>query len=64
MFLPVVIYVLIIYYWPMLGVRYAFYDYTLKKLEPVGFKHFEKNNLNCGPQTPGFDFLSFAGSGV
>ena len=42
MFLPVVIYVLIIYYWPMLGVRYAFYDYTLKKLEPVGFKHFEK----------------------
>lgn len=40
MFLPVLIYVLIIYYWPMLGVRYAFYDYTLKKMEFVGLKHF------------------------
>ncbi len=42
MFLPVLIYVLIIYYWPMLGVRYAFYDYTLKKIEFVGLKHFTK----------------------
>ena len=42
MFLPVFIYVLIVYYWPMLGVRYAFYDYTLKKMEFVGFKHFNK----------------------
>lgn len=42
MFLPVFIYVLIIYYWPMLGVRYSFYDYTLKKIEFVGFKHFQK----------------------
>ncbi|MBR1476366.1 MAG: sugar ABC transporter permease [Lachnospiraceae bacterium] len=41
MFLPVLIYVLIIYYWPMLGVRYSFYDYTLKKIEFVGFKHFQ-----------------------
>lgn len=41
MFLPVFIYVLIIYYWPMLGIRYSFYDYTLKKMEFVGFKHFE-----------------------
>ncbi len=40
MFLPVFIYVLIIYYWPMLGVRYAFYDYTLRKIEFVGFEHF------------------------
>lgn len=40
MFLPVLIYVLIIYYWPMLGIRYSFYDYTLKKMEFVGFKHF------------------------
>ncbi len=40
MFLPVLIYVLIIYYWPMLGVRFSFYDYTLKKMEFVGFKHF------------------------
>ena len=42
MFLPVLIYVLIVYYWPMLGVRYAFYDYTLKKIEFVGLKHFTK----------------------
>ena len=40
MFIPVFIYVLIIYYWPMLGVRYSFYDYTLKKIEFVGLKHF------------------------
>lgn len=42
MFLPVLIYVLIVYYWPMLGIRYAFYDYTLKKIEFVGLKHFYK----------------------
>ncbi len=41
MFLPVLIYVLVIYYWPMLGIRYSFYDYTLKKMEFVGFKHFQ-----------------------
>lgn len=41
MFLPVLIYVLIIYYWPMLGIRYSFYDYTLKKMEFVGLKHFQ-----------------------
>ena len=41
MFLPIFIYVLIIYYWPMLGVRYSFYDYTLKKIEFVGMKHFQ-----------------------
>ena len=41
MFLPVFIYVLIVYYWPMLGIRYSFYDYTLKKMEFVGLKHFE-----------------------
>ena len=41
MFLPVFIYVLLVYYWPMLAIRYAFYDYTLKKIEFVGFKHFE-----------------------
>lgn len=41
MFLPVFIYVLIVYYWPMLGVRYAFYDYKLKTIEWVGLKHFE-----------------------
>ncbi|MCR5476851.1 MAG: ABC transporter permease subunit [Lachnospiraceae bacterium] len=41
MFLPVLIYVLVIYYWPMLGVRYAFYDYKLKNISYVGFKHFQ-----------------------
>lgn len=35
MFLPVFIFVLIMNYWPMLGVRYAFYDY-----KPVGEKVF------------------------
>ena len=42
MFIPVFLYVLIVYYWPMLGVRYSFFDYTLKKIEFVGFKHFQK----------------------
>lgn len=43
MFLPVLIFVLLINYWPMLGVRYAFYDYKPVG-EPVfvGFKHFSK----------------------
>lgn len=43
MFLPVLIFVLILYYWPMLGVRYAFYDYKPVG-EPVfaGLKHFQK----------------------
>ena len=43
MFLPVVIFMLIMNYWPMLGVRYAFYDY--KPVGPkvfVGFDHFVK----------------------
>lgn len=42
MFLPVFIYVIVIHYWPMLGIRYAFFDYTLKKIEYVGLKHFQK----------------------
>lgn len=43
MFLPVFIFVLLINYWPMLGVRYAFYDYKPVG-EPVfvGLKHFQK----------------------
>lgn len=43
MFLPVALFVLILYYWPMLGVRYALYDY--KPIgEPVfaGLTHFKK----------------------
>lgn len=35
MFLPVFIFILIMNYWPMLGIRYAFYDY-----KPVGAKTF------------------------
>ncbi len=43
MFLPVLIFLLIMYYWPMLGVRYSFYDYYVVLPKPiwVGFKHFE-----------------------
>ncbi len=48
MFLPVFIFVIITQYWPMLGVRYAFFDYTpamaARNIAPVfvGFKHFTK----------------------
>ena len=43
MFLPIVVFALVFYYAPMIGVRYAFYDYKGFN-EPVfvGFKHFEK----------------------
>lgn len=42
MFLPVAIFLLIMYYWPMLGVRYAFYDYKPVGAKVfVGFKHFK-----------------------
>lgn len=43
MFLPVAIFVLIMNYWPMLGIRYALYDYKPVG-EPVfvGLKHFSK----------------------
>ena len=42
MFLPVLIFILIMNYWPMLGVRYAFYDYKpVGQPTFVGFKHFE-----------------------
>lgn len=43
MFLPVFIFVIIMFYLPMLGVRFAFFDYKPVG-EPVyvGFKHFEK----------------------
>lgn len=43
MFLPVLIFVLITQYWPMLGVRFALYDYYPTSAPVfVGFKHFEK----------------------
>ena len=41
MFLPVLVFVIIIYYWPMLGVRYAFYEYKLRNINWVGLKNFE-----------------------
>lgn len=42
MFLPVLIFILIMNYWPMLGVRYAFYDYKpVGQPVFVGFKHFQ-----------------------
>ena len=40
MFLPVFIFVLIVYYWPMLGVRYAFYSYKLRDIHFVGLDNF------------------------
>ncbi len=40
MFLPVFVFVILIYYWPMLGIRYAFYDLTIDKFEFVGLRHF------------------------
>lgn len=43
MFLPVFIFLIIVQYWPMLGIRYAFYDYfPTGAPEFVGFKHFAK----------------------
>lgn len=43
MFLPVLAFLLVMYYWPMLGVRYAFYDYYVVTPKPiwVGLEHFE-----------------------
>ena len=41
MFLPVLVFVIVIYYWPMLGVRYAFYEYKLRNISWVGLKNFE-----------------------
>lgn len=43
MFLPVLIFVIIMHYWPMLGIRYAFYDYKpVGTPTYVGFDHFTK----------------------
>ena len=42
MFLPVAIFVIIFFYWPMLGIRYSFYDYKpIGAKVFVGFKHFQ-----------------------
>ncbi len=43
MFLPVFIFLIIMYYWPMLGIRYAFYDYKpIGDPKWVGLDHFTK----------------------
>jgi len=43
MFLPVIIFVLIMNYWPMLGIRYAFYDYKpVGNPVFIGMAHFTK----------------------
>ncbi len=43
MFLPVFIFVLLIYYWPMLGVRWAFYEYKPVGTPTfVGWENFQK----------------------
>ncbi len=42
MFLPVLVFLAIVYYWPMLGIRYSFYQYyTVMEPTFVGFKNFE-----------------------
>jgi putative aldouronate transport system permease protein len=42
MFIPVAIFVILIYYWPMLGIRYAWYDYKpIGAKVFVGWKHFQ-----------------------
>lgn len=48
MFIPVLITILIMNYWPMLGVRYAFYDYKpVGQPTVVGFKHFSSMFSNA-----------------
>lgn len=43
MFLPVLVFLIIMHYWPMLGVRYAFYDYKpVGEKSWVGLAHFQK----------------------
>lgn len=43
MFLPVFIFVLIMYYWPMLGIRYSFYEFkAVGALKFIGLSHFKK----------------------
>ena len=41
MFLPVFIFVLIMYYWPMLGIRYSFFVYNGWDIHWVGLQHFQ-----------------------
>ena len=42
MFLPVFVFALIFFYLPMIGIRYAFFDYNgIKEATFVGLKHFQ-----------------------
>ena len=43
MFIPVLVFLIIIHYWPLLGIRYSFYDYYPGRQAPtfVGMKHFQ-----------------------
>ncbi len=42
MFIPVLVFLIIMHYWPMLGVRYSFYDYyVVRQPQWVGLKHFQ-----------------------
>lgn len=42
MFIPVLVFLAIVYYWPMLGIRYSFYQYyTVMEPTFVGWKNFE-----------------------
>ncbi len=51
MFLPVLIFVLIFYYWPMLGVRFAFFDYKpVGQPKYIGFGNFQKMFSGIGAQ--------------
>lgn len=42
MFIPVLVFLAIVYYWPMLGIRYSFYQYyTVMAPKFVGLKNFQ-----------------------
>ena len=41
MFLPVLVMVLLFFYWPMLGCRYAFTSYVLANPYYIGVFHFQ-----------------------
>ena len=43
MFLPVLIFLFIFNYWPMIGIKWSFYDYKpVGSPSFVGFAHFQK----------------------
>jgi putative aldouronate transport system permease protein len=49
MFLPVLVFVIIFYYWPMLGVKWSFYDYRpVGTPKFIGFDNFKKMFFGIG----------------